>query len=94
MSTSTTATCAIKELCETSRVLQQTFHELYECEALAAQLNALNQELKARVALLEKDVEFVTGERDVLKLLMTVTLAGGVPDPTKKKEPEFEEYVP
>jgi multidrug resistance efflux pump len=87
----------VRELCETSRVLQETFARLNECETssahtqalvvqLAAQTQAMRTELEARQA----DLDRVTGDYEVLKLLMTVSMGPG----SEKKTDTFEEYQP
>ena len=77
--------------------MQETFARLGACEASTAQTQALVVQLAAREQALRADLErmradlaAVTDERDVLKLLMTVSMG---PIPEKKTVP-FEEYQP
>jgi hypothetical protein len=87
----------VRELCETSRVLQETFARLNECEASSAQTQALVVQLVSQTQAIRTELEArqaelarITDERDVLKLLMAVSMGPG----SEKKTDTFEEYQP
>ena len=103
---------AVRELCHTSAVLQETFAAVNRCEEeihclqeTIARLNACNVELRAQLETKDHDLFVAQGERDVLRLLMTSSLSGCLPEvPVQGKKDhaaapvsmgkEEEEYVP
>jgi len=87
------AMVAVRELCRTSETLQEAFATVHRCEdevrrlqESVARLNASNQELRAQIETKDQDLFVAQGERDVLRLLMTSSLSGCLPEPCPKKE--------
>ncbi len=80
---------AVRELCRTSEALQETFavvhryeDEMRSLQESVARLNASNQELRAQIETKDRDLFVAQGERDVLRLLMTSSLSGCLPEPS------------